>query len=132
MSKAIRRGLILVVSWALFSAAAMAKTSVNNADNHKHKAGVHHSRFSKLAFWRHHKDGEKNVKSAQTNHPQPKHTPVKAAQRKTVSSTVAAGKKNRQQNQHPGNKAPAGKASSASKTKPEEKAQDHTTAALKQ
>src|SRR5215472_8932827 len=93
MSKAIRRGLILVVSWALFSAAAMAKTGMNNADHHKHKAGVHHSRFSKLAFWRHHKDGEKNVKSAQTNHPQPKHTPVKAAQRKAVSSTVAAGKK---------------------------------------
>ena len=132
MSKTIRTMLSLVVSLALFSAVPMAHASGSNANKHKHKTGEHHSRFSKLAFWRHHKRSDKSVKAAQNHHARPKHALVKAAQTKTAPSTAAAGKKNQPQGQHAASKAPAEKASVASKTKQQEKVQDHTTASLKQ
>src|SRR5437867_1687551 len=63
MSKAIRTILSLVVSLVLFSALTMAQTGGNNANKDKNKE--HHSRLAKVAFWRHHKDADKNAKHAQ-------------------------------------------------------------------
>ena len=56
MSKSIRTALSLVVSLVLFSALMMAEAGGNNADKGKNKE--HHSRFAKVAFWRHHKGTE--------------------------------------------------------------------------
>jgi len=63
MSKATRSILSVVVSLMLFSALTMAQTGRNNADKDKNKE--HHSRFAKVAFWRHHKDADKNARPAQ-------------------------------------------------------------------
>src|SRR5256885_16618820 len=76
MSKAIRTALSLVVSLVLFSALTMAQAGGNNADKGKNKE--HHSRFAKVAFWRHHKDADKNAKQAQAAQ-----APSKQAQAKT-------------------------------------------------
>jgi len=50
MSKAIRTTLSLVGSLVLFSALTMAQPGGNNANKDKNKE--HHSRFTKVAFWR--------------------------------------------------------------------------------
>ncbi len=60
MSKAIRTTLSLVVSLVLFSVLTPAQTVGNNADKDKNKE--HHSGLAKVAFWRHHKDADKNAK----------------------------------------------------------------------
>jgi len=79
MSKAIRTTLSLVVSLVLFSALTMAQPGGNNANKDKNKE--HHSRFAKVAFWRHHwrhhKDADKNAKQAQATQ-----APSKQAQAK--------------------------------------------------
>ena len=54
MNRAVRTSLRLVISIVLLSAVALAHVSGNNVD--KNTSRGHHSRLSKLAFWRGHKD----------------------------------------------------------------------------
>ena len=117
MSKGIRTALSLVVSLVLFSALTMAQAGGNNADKSKNKE--HHSRFAKVAFWRHHKDADKKAKQAQAAQAPSKQAQVKTAQIKPASTKQAVGKKDK--------KAPA-----ATKTKPRHKVQDPKTVSLKQ
>jgi len=136
MSKAIRTTLSLVVSLVLFSALTMAQPGGNNANKDKNKE--HHSRFAKVAFWRHHwrhhKDADKNAKQAQATQAPSKQAQAKTAQIKPASTKQAAGKKDQKQEQHASNmsKPSAKKAPAANKTKPRQKAQDPKTASLKQ
>jgi len=131
MSKAIRTILSLVVSLVLFSAMTMAQAGVNNAEKDKNKA--HHSSLAKVAFWRHHKDTDKNAKRAQATQAPSKQAQAKTAQVKPVSAKQTAGKKDQKQEQHGSNvsKPSTKKAPAASKTKPRP-AQDPKTASLKQ
>src|SRR5947199_10012549 len=75
MSKSIRTALSLVVSLVLFSALTMAQAG-GNADKGKNKE--HHSRFAKVAFWRHHNDADKKAKQAQAKQATPKPAQAKA------------------------------------------------------
>lgn len=128
MRKAIRTTLTLVISVVVLCALAMAKTSGNNADKDKNKS--HHSRLSKIAFWRHHKDADKKAKP-QT---QSKHTQTKTAQVKPVSAKQAADKKDQKPEQHvaQAKKASGNKRPAANKTKQGEKAQETKTASFKE
>lgn len=54
MNKAVRTSLRLVVSIVLLSAVALAHVTGSNVDKNTNRG--HHSRLSKLAFWRGHKD----------------------------------------------------------------------------
>jgi hypothetical protein len=131
MSKAIRTILSLVVSLVLFSAMTMAQAGVNNAEKDKNKE--HHSSLAKVAFWRHHKDADKNTKQAQTTQAPSKQAQAKTAQVKPASAKQTAGTKDQKQEQHANNvsKPSTKKAPAANKTKPRP-AQDPKTASLKQ
>jgi len=109
MSKTIRTILTLVVTVVLFSALAMATSGRNNPDKE------HHNRLAKLAFWHHHKGGDKNAKQTQATQAPSKQAQPKTAQIKPASTKPVA------------KKAPA-----ANKTKPRQKEQDPKTASLKQ
>ena len=132
MSKAIRTILSLLVSLVLFSALAMAQPGGNNADKDKNKE--HHSRLSKLAFWRHHKDADKNAKQAHATQTPSKPAQAKAAQIKPASTKQVAGKKDQKHEQHASNmsKPYVKKAPATNKTKSQQKAQDPKTVSLKQ
>lgn len=131
MSKTIRTTLCLAVGLLLFSALTMAQAGGNNADKDTNKE--HHSRLAKVAFWRHHKDADKNAKQAQATPAPSKQAPAKTAQIKPASSKQVAGKKD-QQEQHASkmNQPIAKKAAAANKTKLQQKAQDPKTTSLKQ
>jgi hypothetical protein len=131
MSKAIRTILSLVVSVMLFSALTMAQSGGNNADKDKNNK-EHHSRLAKVAFWRHHKDADKNVKQAQAT-PAPS-KPARAKTSQVKPPKQAAGQKDQKQEQHTSNMSkPSAKAApGASKTKPRQKAQGPKTVSLKQ
>ena len=131
MRKAIRTMLSLVVSLVLLSTMTMAQAGGNNAE--KDKNNEHHSRLAKVAFWRHHKDADKNAKPAQATQAPSKQAPAKTAQVKPASAKQTAGKKDQRQEQHASNvsKPSTKKAPAANKTKPRP-AQDPKTASLKQ
>ena len=130
MSKAIRIILSLVVNLVLFTTLTMAQAGGNNADKNKNKE--HQSRFAKVAFWRHHKDTDKNAKQAQATQVPRKQALAKTTQVK--SAKQAAGKKDQKREQHASNmgKPSDKKAPAASKTKARQKAQDPKTVSLKQ
>jgi hypothetical protein len=130
MSKAIRTILSVVVSLVLCSAMTMAQAGGNNAEKDKNKE--HHSRLAKAAFWRHHKDADKNAKQAPATQAPSKQ--AKTAPVKPVPAKQAAGKKDQKPEQHASNvSAPsAKKAPAANKTKPRQKAQDPKPVSLKQ
>jgi hypothetical protein len=142
MSKAIKTGLSLVASLALFSSLAMAQASGYNADKDKNKE--HHSRLAKAAFWRHHKDSDKNAKPAQATQALSKQTPtkqapskqaqVKPAQMKSAPAKQASAKQGSKPAPHTVSmsKSSANKAPAAKKTKPAQKAQDLKTVSSKQ
>jgi hypothetical protein len=132
MRKAIRITLSLVASLALFSTLTMAQPSGNNDGKDKNKE--HHSRISKLAFWRHHKGTDKNANQAQATQAPSKQAQAKTAQIKPASTKQVAGKTNPQPEQQASkmSKVSTKKASAANKTKPRQKAEDHKTASLKQ
>ena len=123
MSKATRRILSVVVSLMLFSALTMAQAGAKNSDKDKNKE--HHSRFAKVAFWRHHKDADKNAKPAHTTQAPSSQPQAKTAQLKPASAKPAAGK-NSQNQQHANQMSkPSGKKlSGANKTKAQHKAHD--------
>ena len=131
MSKATRSILSVVVSLMLFSALTMAQTGRNNADKDKNK---HQSRLAKVAFWRHHKDADKNAKPAQATQATSKPAQAKPAQVKPVSTKQVAGKNSQKPEQHASNmsKPSVKKAPAASKTKPRHKTQDPKAASVKQ
>lgn len=132
MSRGMRSVLSLVVSLLLFSTLTMAEPGGNSANRDKNKK--HHSSFAKLAFWRHHKDSNKNAKTAHATHAPSKPAQAKTARVKPASTKQAAGKKEQKQEQHASNasKTAAKKAPTTNKTKPQQKAQDPNTASLKQ
>ncbi len=129
MSKAVRTILSLVVSLVLFSAMTMAQAGGNNAEKDKNKE--HHSSLAKVAFWRHHKDADKDAKRAQATQAPSKQ--AQTAQVKPASAKQTAGKKDQKQEQHASNvsKPSTKKTPAANKTKPRH-AQDPKTASLKQ
>jgi hypothetical protein len=131
MSKAIRAILSLVVSLALFSALTMAQAGGNNADKGKNK---HQSRLAKVAFWRHHKDADKNAKQAQAMQAPSKQAQAKPAQVKPVSAKQVGGKNSQKQELHASNmsKPSVKKAPATKKTKPLQKPKDPKTASEKQ
>jgi len=120
MSKTIRTIVSLVVSLVLFSAMTLAQAGMNNTEKDNNKE--HHSRLAKVAFWRYHKDADKNAKQAPATQ-----APSKQAQAKT-----APGKKDQKQEQHASNvsKPSTKKAPAANKTKPPQ-TQDPKTTSLK-
>ena len=130
MSKAIRTILSLVFSLMLLSALTMAQAGGNNADKDKNK---HQSRLAKVAFWRHHKDADKNAKPAQGTPAPSKQAQAKTAQVKPVSAKQVAGK-NQKPEQHASNmsKPSVKKAPAANKTKPQHKTKDPKTTSSKQ
>jgi len=82
MNQAFRTAQRLVVSALLLTAVAIAQAGANNSDNTKNTE--HHSKLSKVAFWRHHNDANKNAKQdaakpATSEHAQPKAAQVKPA-----------------------------------------------------
>ncbi len=121
MSKVTRRILSVVVSLMLFSALTMAQTAKNSTDKEKE----HHSRFAKVAFWRHHKHADKNAKPAHATQSPSTQPQAKTAQLKPASAKPAAGK-NSQNQQHASqmSKPSAKKASGTNKTKAQPKAHD--------
>jgi hypothetical protein len=133
MTKAVRTTLSLVVSLVLFGTGTLAHAGGNNIDKDQNKNKEHHSRISKLAFWRHHRDSDKSPKTVQAKQAQPTPAQVKPVQTKPVT-TVAAGKKDQNREQHVSNmsKPYVKKAPAANKTKPRQKAQDPKTVSLKQ
>jgi hypothetical protein len=134
MSKTIRTILSLMVSLVLLSALTMAQTGANNADKNKDKDKEHHSRFAKVAFWRHNKDADKNAKPTQATPAQAKPVQAKTAQVKPVSAKQVAGKNSPKAEQHASHmtKPAVKKVPAASKAKPKQKAQEPKPASLKQ
>ncbi len=86
MSKGIRTIVTLAVSLLLFSAVLLAEPAKNNASKDKNKE--HHSRLSKVAFWRHSKDADNKAKPAQT--------PSRHAKSEQVKSVPSKGPKTAQ------------------------------------
>jgi hypothetical protein len=137
MNKVIRTVLGLMVSVMLLSALTMAQTGPNNAD--KDKNTEHHSRFSKVAFWRHHNDADKKAKpvvapQASSKPAQAKIAQPKTAQVKPVSSKKAANKSDQKPEQHVSNmsKPASKKAVAANKMKSQHKVKDPKAASVKQ
>ena len=122
MSKAVRTILSLVVSMVLFNAVAMAHAGGEHIDKHKKENKEHHSRLSKLAFWRHPKHTDTSLRTAQANHAAPKSIGVKTAQTTPTPHTSAAGKNSQKQAVHARGRAPAKTRPAATKAKPKQTA----------
>ena len=122
MNKAVRTTVSLVVSLLLLSTLTMAQAGGQHADQHKN--GKHHSRLAKLAFWRHHKDANKNRTQANVSNAskstKTKKTPIKPASGKQVAS-----KNDRKRTHHTttANTASVKAPVAANKTKPRQKTQ---------
>lgn len=84
MNQAFRTTQKLVVSALLLSAVAMAQAGSNNSDNSK--STEHHSKLSKIAFWRHHKDANKNAKQDAAQPATSKQAQPQAAQAKPAAA----------------------------------------------
>lgn len=110
MNQAFRTTQRLVVSALLLSAVAMAQSGANRTDTTN--STEHHSKFSKVAFWRHHKDGNKNTnqdmgkpatskqaqpRAAQVKPVAPKQSQASTTQAKTVSAKQPASKTGQRQ-----------------------------------
>jgi len=98
MSKTIRTTVSVVVSLLLLCAMTMAQAAAKNSENDKSKQ--QHSRLSKVAFWRHHPDADKNAKKAQATQASSKQAKTKTAQVKPVAAKQVADKKDPKQDQH--------------------------------
>jgi len=120
MSTPIRTTLTVVIGLVLLSTLTMAQNGANNTD--KDKSKEHHSPLARAAFWRHHKDANKNVQQGQAKQVPSKAAQAKTAQLKPGPAKQAAGKKDQQQHDSNLSKSSASKAV-ANKTKPQQKAQ---------
>src|ERR1700704_4465002 len=132
MSKATRTILNLVVSLGLFSAMTMAQAGGKKAEKDKNRE--HHSPLAKVAFWRHHKDADKNAKPVQATQATSKSAQAKPAQIKPAAAKQVSGKTYQKPEQHTSNvsKSSVKKAPAANKTKPQHKAKDPETTSSKQ
>jgi hypothetical protein len=121
--------LSLTLGLALFSTLALAQGG-STAKNDKDKNKEHHSRFSKVEFWRRHKDGQQQAKNAGPAPVKSAPAQPKAAQVKPVSSRHVAAK-NQGKVLRAGNmsKAHAGKASAHASTKSNTTARKYPTVA---
>ena len=130
MTKVTRATLCLLASLALFSTLTVAQPGGNNAQ--KDTNSEHHSRLGKVAFWRHHKDNDKNTKQAAATKAPSKQAQAKPAQVTPVSAKQTAG--NKEPKQHASNKstAAAKKTPVAHTTKPSQKSQGANTDSPKQ
>jgi len=90
MNKPIRTILILGASLLLLSALTVAQAA-GNADKDK-TTKKNHSHLSKAAFWRHHKDGSKGMKPAQSAQPKVQSANGKTAQLKPASAKMSSDK----------------------------------------
>ena len=88
MHKALRTTQRLVVSALLLSTVAMAQPGTKNTNNTK--STENHSKFSKVAFWRHHKDAKPNAKKDATHPAASKQSKPKTAQVKPASAKQPA------------------------------------------
>jgi len=139
MSKAMRTALALVLGLALYSGMAMAQVAANKSETSKAEKDKsdHHSHLGKAAFWRHHKDADKNAKHAKVTPASSKQSQNKAVQVKTASAKESTAKKQesttkKQPKQATKTSKPAPKkAPAADKAKSEPKAQDTKTALSK-
>lgn len=87
MNRELRITQMLVVSALLMSAATVAQTGPNNSS----KSSEHHNKFSKVAFWRHHNDANKDAKHDPSRTAQVKPAVAKESQpSKTQLKTVSA------------------------------------------
>jgi hypothetical protein len=122
MTKEIK--IIVTSGLVLFSVMALAQAAKKSTTKPEH-----HSRLSKVAFWRHHKDSTNNVKPTPAAQSQAKQVKTKPAQVKGVSAKQSATTKNQMPEQHAAKKktAPAKKAA-LTKTKNQQKAQNSSTA----
>src|SRR5579864_904930 len=101
MSKTIRTTVSIVVSLLLLSAMTMAQAAAKNSEKSKDKdKNQQHSRLSKVAFWRHHSDADKNAKKAQAAPTSPKQANAKTAQVKPVAAKQVVAKKDQKPEQH--------------------------------
>ena len=134
MSKAVRTTLSIVISLVLFSVVAQAGGNKQKDINANNKPS--HSRFAKFAFWRYHRNADKNGKLVQAKPAQSKQPQPTAALVKPSPAKPAAGRSKEDQKQalHAGklSKTPAQKASAAKKTKPQNKAQDRNTSSFQE
>ena len=73
MNQAFTSVRTFVVSALLLTAVASAPAGASNT-----KSTEHHSKFSKVAFWRHHNDSKKNAKQDAAKHTTSKPAPKKA------------------------------------------------------
>ena len=99
MNQEFRTTQMLVVSALLLSAVTVAQTGTNDS----RKSAEHHSKFSRVAFWRHHNDANKDAKQVPAGTTQLKPAVAKQSQAsktqvKAVSAKQPANKIN--QNQH--------------------------------
>jgi hypothetical protein len=123
---------VLLGMLSVAQASASSDKTVNNQE--------HHSRKSKAAFWRHHKDAGTKAKPAAAVKAQSQKPQAKPAQLKPVSAKMPVGKNNQKPEKHASGaskssskKAPAsGKSAAATKTKSQQKAQPNQTALVKQ
>lgn len=106
MSRTTRRILILAASLMLLSAVTMAQAAAKNSAKDTEKDKQQHSRLSKAAFWRHHKDSGKSAKPAkamQASSKQAKTAQVKPVSAKQVSAKPVTEKKDQKPQQNAGN-----------------------------
>ena len=118
MSRTIGIMVSVVVSLLLLSTMTIAQAAAKNSENDKSKQ--QHSRLSKVAFWRHHQDADKNSKKAKTTQASPKQATTKTAQVKPVAAKQVAEKKDPKPEQHASKvtKPATKKAPAAKKTEP--------------
>ena len=97
MSKAIRTILSVAISVVLFGALTMAQSSgSSNQSSDQNKDQQHHSKLSKAAFWRHHKNSDKSAQQKKGS--QKSQTPAKTAQLRPASAkTTTAGNEQKPQ-----------------------------------
>jgi ribonuclease D len=106
MSRTTRMMLSLAASLVLLSTMTMAQAAAKSSPNDTSKDKQQHSRLSKAAFWRHHKDASKNAKPAkvmQASSKQVKTAQVKPASAKQVSGKPVTEKKDQKPQQHASN-----------------------------
>ena len=84
MNQAFRTTQRLVASALILTAVAIAQAGPNNTDNTK--STEHHSKFSKVAFWRHHNDANKNAKQDAAKPATSEQAQPKAAQAKPAAA----------------------------------------------
>ncbi len=119
--RAIRTVLTIALSLVMFSAIAQAGTKTSDKkDRDKNKE---HSRISKVAFWRHHKNANK-AKPAHASQASSNHGPSKPAQVKPVSKQGNSNKQLKPAQHTTQSKASVNKVPTVSKKKAQPKAED--------